>query len=116
MAKRVLILSTILLLIILQTQPVWASTLAKKVEVELTPNDTDINASNIRIKWEYASGDVLEKSVDGQSWQGVSPIKDGEAMVSAVPNWSIMYFRIRDSLNNLTPFTTFPPNQNAHDI
>jgi hypothetical protein len=84
MAKSVLILSTILLLIILQTQPIWAST-TKKVEVELTPNDTDINASNIRIKWEYAAGDVLEKSVDGQSWQGVSPIKNGEATASSVP-------------------------------
>lgn len=102
-------------MVTLLTNQAWASTSSKQVQVNITPNGTDVNASDIQVKWLFAAGDVIEKSVDGQTWQVVSPVVAGEAAVSGVPNWSIMYFRIRDSGNNLTPFTAFPPNQNAHD-
>ncbi|MDA8213269.1 MAG: cytochrome c3 family protein [Clostridia bacterium] len=115
MAKKILLLVTLVMLVTLMPTPTWASTSSKQVQVDHTPNGTDANATDVRVKWLFAAGDVIEKSVDGQTWQVVSTVTDGEAVITGVPNWSVLYFRIRDSANNLTPFAVFPPNQNAHD-
>lgn len=112
--KTITMLVTILTLIF-SSIPVNASVASKNVGVDVTPNGTDPNASDITVKWVFAAGDVLKKSVDGQNWTVVPQSSDGLAVVQAVPNWSILYFRITDSGNNNTNFTAYPPNINAHD-
>ncbi len=105
-----------ILSVVLCSIPVGASVSAKGVGVNIVPNGSDPNASDITVKWNYSSGDVLKKSVDGQTWTEVSQSTGGLATVEAVPNWSILYFRICDSGNTVVAsFTAYPPNLNAHD-
>lgn len=96
--------------------PVGASVSSKNVGVDISPNETDLNASDITVQWSYSAGDVLEKSVNGADWVAVSQSSNGLAVVEAVPNWSILYFRIKDNVNSIVAkFTAYPPNLNAHD-
>lgn len=115
MLRKILFLAVVVMLIAAVSPQAWASTSSKRVQVNLTPNGVDVNASDVHVKWLFTAGDTVEKSVDGQNWQAVSTVTDGEAVITGVPNWSILYLRIRDSANNLTAFNVFPPNQNAHD-
>jgi len=108
---------TVLLILGFFSLPVLASpaSYAKGIGVELQPNGTDVNATDIQVTWQFAAGDILEKSVDGADWQAVAQTSDGAAVIAGVPNWSVLYLRVRTSGGSITPFTVFPPNQNAHD-
>jgi len=95
--------------------PAGATVSSKRIGVDVNPNGGIPDTSDITVEWAYTPGDVLEKSVDGLSWTVVPPSVEGLAVVEAVPNWSILYFRLNEGGGGISRFTAYPPNLNAHD-
>jgi len=86
------------------------------VTSEVLPNNLNNDTSDLKVSWktEYQTGDILETSDDGIIWKTVDQITYGEALIKAVPNWSVIHFRVRDAQNQIFEFKAFPPNINVH--
>lgn len=87
------------------------------VSVTMTPSVSDPqNKTDIHVEWPYTTGDVLEKSGDGNTWTALNPtIGTGTASYTEqdVPNWSILYLQVTNGPSK-TRIDTFPPDMNAH--
>jgi len=114
-ALRLIVMLFSIIVLGMLSLPAGASVSSKRVGVDVSLNPGDPGASNIRIQWVYSAGDVLEKSVDGVTWTVVPQTENGKASIEAVPNWSILYFRLNEGGGGVSNFTAYPPNLNAHD-